>query len=136
MLRYYENMDMKIIDLHCDTILRCCMWTKALRDYPGQISLEKLQKGGCLAQCFALFIPTHDACRFYFGEDREPGELYHTLLKCYKENMAACADAIRPALTAEDILKNAESGFISSILTISCCLIYSLYKSSLSFCIT
>ena len=118
MLRYYENMDMKIIDLHCDTILRCCMWTKALRDYPGHISLEKLQKGGCLAQCFALFIPTHDACRFYFGEDREPGELYHTLLKCYKENMAACADAIRPALTAEDILKNAESGFISSILTV------------------
>ena len=94
------------------------MWTKAFRDYQGHINLDKLQKGGCLAQCFALFIPTHDACRFYFGENRESWELYHALLKCYKENLMACADAIRPALTAEDIRNNSESGFISSILTV------------------
>ena len=111
-------MNMRVIDLHCDTILGCYTRAKALRDYPGHISLEKLQKGECLAQCFALFIPTHESGREYFGVERDPWELYHALLKCYKENMAACADVIRPALTAGDIRKNKESGFISSILTV------------------
>ena len=111
-------INMRIIDLHCDTILRCDTEAKSLRDYQGHISLDKLQTGECLAQCFALFIPTHDSGREFFGVERDPWEVYHALLKCYRENMADCADTIRPVLTADDILINRDSGFISSILTV------------------
>jgi membrane dipeptidase len=108
----------RIIDLHCDTILGCYTEKKQLRDYPGHISAEKLKAGGSIAQCFALFIPTHDCSLKYFGEERDAWEVYKQLLACYRENMTACADVIRPALNPDDIRKNCEGGYISSILTI------------------
>ena len=112
----YEKL--KIIDLHCDTILGCYTENKHLRNYPGHISAEKLKMGGSLAQCFALFIPTHDSGVQHFGEERDAWEVYKELLQCYRKNIAACADIIRPALSSADIQKNREAGYISSILTI------------------
>lgn len=112
------NEKLKIIDLHCDTILGCYHAKKLLRDYPGHISAEKLRKGGCLAQCFALFIPTHDTGVKYFGEERDAWEVYQDLLQCYRDNLDACSDLIRPALSSDDIRKNREAGYISSILTV------------------
>lgn len=109
---------MRIVDLHCDTILHCYTEGKSLRDYPGHISIEKLQKGGCLAQCFALFIPTHDCAIEHLGMEREPWEVYQELLHCYRINLEECAEWIRPALSPEDILQNKEAGLMSSILTI------------------
>ena len=108
----------KIIDLHCDTILSCYNGKKSLRDYPGHISAEKLRAGGCLAQCFALFIPTHDSGIRHLGEERDAWEVYQDLLQCYQNNLAACADLIRPALSSADIRKNRDTGYISSILTV------------------
>ena len=112
------NEKLKIIDLHCDTILSCYDGKKSLRDYSGHINAEKLKAGGCLAQCFALFIPTHDCGVKYFGEERDAWEVYQDLLQCYRENISACADMIRPALSPEDIRRNREAGYISSVLTI------------------
>ena len=109
---------MGIIDLHCDTILYCFSDRKSLKDFYGHISLEKLISGGALAQCFALFIPTHDAAVRHFGKEWEPWELYQTLLQCYREQMAACSDVIRPALSEQDILSNRQQGLLSSILTV------------------
>ena len=109
---------MGIIDLHCDTILYCFSDRKSLKDFYGHISLKKLISGGALAQCFALFIPTHDAAVRHFGKEWEPWELYQTLLQCYREQMAACSDVIRPALSAQDILSNRQQGLLSSILTV------------------
>ena len=63
---------MNIIDLHSDTVLFCYKNRKTFRTYEGHINLEKLQKGGCLAQCFALFIPTHDAAVEYLGGEPDP----------------------------------------------------------------
>ena len=51
---------MKNIDLHCDTILFCFEGNQSLRQFGGHINLEKLISGDCLAQCFALFIPTYE----------------------------------------------------------------------------
>lgn len=112
------NEKMKIIDLHCDTILGCYAGKKSLRNFPGHINAEKLQRGGCLAQCFALFIPTHDTAVRYFGEERDAWGVYQDLLQCYRENMAECCDVFRPALSADDIRATREDGMISSILTV------------------
>ena len=109
---------LKIIDLHCDTILGCYIGKNTLRDYPGHISAEKLRAGGSLAQCFALFIPTHDSSIRHLGEERDPWDVYQDLHRCYRENLAACADIIRPALCPADIRKNRDEGYISSILTV------------------
>ena len=109
---------MNIIDMHCDTILSCYKEEKPLRDYAGHISAEKLKAGGALAQCFALFIPTHDSAEKYAFHFSSPWELYKALLACYRKNLSACEDLLRPALSAEEIRRNAAEGYISSILTV------------------
>ena len=78
---------MRIIDLHCDTILNCYLNGENLHTYSGHINLDKLKKGGCLAQCFALFIPTHDAALECFEQEKDPWELYQDLLSVYQENI-------------------------------------------------
>lgn len=112
---------MRIIDLHCDTILNCYLNGENLHTYSGHINLDKLKKGGCLAQCFALFIPTHDAALECFGQEKDPWELYQDLLSVYQENMKLCSDVIRPAFSADDILSNRDAGYLSSILTVEDC---------------
>ena len=109
---------MNIIDLHCDTVLFCYKNKKTLRTWEGHINLEKLKEGGCLAQCFALFIPAHDAAVNYLGQETEPWALYQNLLHCYRALLADSADVLRPALSAAQVWENARNGFLSSILTI------------------
>jgi len=108
---------MRIIDMHCDTILRCMLNNESLADKGGHINVEKLQQGGCLAQCFALFIPTHQAAE-HDGITTEAYYTYKALLDEYRRALAECSDVLRPALSAEDILKNRDDGFISAILTV------------------
>ena len=48
---------MKIIDMHCDTIMALMNKTDNLRKSNNMIDLEKLQKGDYLLQCFAMFVP-------------------------------------------------------------------------------
>ena len=112
---------MRIIDLHCDTILNCYLNGENLHTYSGHINLDKLKKGGCLAQCFALFIPTHDAALECFEQEKDPWELYQDLLSVYQENIKLCSDVIRPAFSADDILSNRDAGYLSSILTVEDC---------------
>ncbi len=112
---------MNIIDLHCDTILFCYKGNRTLLDFSGHINLEKLKAGGCLAQCFALFIPTHQAAIQYLHRETDPWSLYGELLECYRKNLLAASDFIRPALSARQILANREAGFLSSILTVEDC---------------
>lgn len=109
---------MRIIDMHCDTILNCFTGKSDLVSHPGHISVQKLEKGGCLAQCFALFLPTHDSAEKILGEQVEPWELYHKLLECYRKNLAACSEWILPARSPKEIEENRASGRMSAILTI------------------
>ena len=109
---------MRNIDLHCDTILFCFEGNQSLRQFGGHINLEKLISGGCLAQCFALFIPTYETAVQYLHREYDPWELYGMLLDCYRRNLADSADYLRPALSADQVRENREKGFLSSILTV------------------
>lgn len=111
---------MRIIDLHCDTILSCYEENSLLNmRREGHISLEKLLAGQSLAQCFALFIPSNDALTHYHHfPDSDPWAIYQELLACYRRNLEACSTHLRPALSAADVKKNAEEGVLSSILTV------------------
>ena len=45
---------MHIIDMHCDTVLRCYLNKYSLAENPGHIDLAKLKQGGCLARSAVL----------------------------------------------------------------------------------
>lgn len=46
---------MKYVDLHCDTVTECFDGGYALANCGLQTDLEKLNKGKCAAQCFAIY---------------------------------------------------------------------------------
>ena len=110
-------MERAIVDLHCDTIFSFLKGGN-LEDSAGHINLDKLRRGGILAQCFALFIATEPDGSRARGGILTPWELYGKLLDIYRGEMERCAGSVRPAFTAEDVLRNDREGFISSILTV------------------
>ena len=71
--------------------------------------IKRLEKGGYMAQCFAMFV--------YLEGDEHPFETCNRYIDKYDEVISASSAAIRKALTAEDIEKNARAGCISAILT-------------------
>ena len=115
--RRYNNR-MRIIDMHCDTILKCLCENTKLKTSDGHINAEKLKAGGSLAQCFAIYLPTNAELEGYGLTEKDPWKLYKQMLSCYEDNMKDCADLIRKAYSAADIRANASAGFISSVLTV------------------
>lgn len=108
---------MNIIDMHCDTIMRFYDGEHLKGMENSHINLEKLLKGGCLAQCFAIFVPTYEAAERH-GITDSAEEYFDKAYAAYLREMELCKDKIRPAYTTEDIVKNQDAGFISSILTV------------------
>lgn len=108
---------MKLIDLHCDTMLSCYFGRKPLQALEGHINIEKLREGDCLAQCFALFIVTNKG-QITGPDGKTAWDTYEGMLRCFRENLAASADFFRPARTAAEIRQNAAGGFRSAILTV------------------
>ncbi len=109
---------MKIIDLHCDTLL----WSlfdegNPLESEKRQISKEKLRLGKSLAQCFAIFTPANGS-----GSTEEQTEncyaLFKKLLANYKAALEINNEWIAPAKCTAEIISNHSLGKISSILTI------------------
>lgn len=108
---------MKIIDLHCDTIMRFYNGEHLDGLEKSHISLEKLKKGETTAQCFAIFVPTHESARRE-GLPDDPAEYFEKAYNAYLRELELNSRSIRPALTAADIEKNEAEGYISSILTV------------------
>lgn len=103
---------MRYIDFHCDTI-------SLLADHPEagdllkntlEIDLEKLEKGGCMLQDFALFVDK--------GETPDVWARYEFLLAEYKKQLALCQDKLHPILSAADIDAAKAEGKIGSMLSI------------------
>lgn len=109
--------NLRIIDMHCDTLLECYTQGFSLRNGPLQINLEKLSKGGSLAQCFAIFVLSNDAAKRN-QVSLNSYDFYKEMVSLYQKELAQNADLIAPALCAKDIIINKENGLISSILTI------------------
>lgn len=109
---------MKVFDLHCDTLLCSMLDDKIhLGGSSCQVSLEKMKAGNVAAQCFAIYVPTHDSAEEY-GLSCTSYEYYRSCLELYKKELDANSDILRPALSASDIRHNLDSGFLSSVLTV------------------
>lgn len=104
---------MNIIDAHCDTILNCFRDSNCrLADNEGHINIEKLKKGGAVAQFFALYISREEM------KTMEPYDIYKGMYQTYKKEIEANGDEILTALCAADIEENKKAGRISAILAV------------------
>ena len=111
---------MRIIDFHCDTMGERIARSEGkvpLRHNDCHISLEKMLKGGALAQFFAIWIPLEDTAQ-KLGVTMPPYEYFNFVYQKYLEEMEKNKDIIAPAFCLDDIKKNKENGLMSSVLSI------------------
>ena len=105
---------MRIIDMHCDTIMGLMHSNAELRKNDHMIDLDKLQKGDYLLQCFAMFVP-------YKSKENKPYspfEYCNKMIDKYYLEIGKNKDIIAPAFTYEDIENNIKNNKITALLTI------------------
>ncbi|MCC8102943.1 MAG: dipeptidase [Clostridiales bacterium] len=108
---------MQIIDLHCDTIMHFYAGEHLSEMENCHINLKKLQQGECMAQCFAIFVPSNGSGAKH-GITEEPAEYFDKAYAGYLREMELNKETILPAYTAADVEKNYAAGKMSSILTV------------------
>lgn len=103
---------MKYIDFHCDTITE-------LHDHPEKgsllknslyVDLEKLKKGGCFIQDFALWVDKK--------EMPDVWKRYENLLGTFRREMEAWHRLICPIRCREDLREAEEEGKIGALLSV------------------
>ena len=108
-----------IIDMHCDTIFKIYELRRQgedvrLRSNNLHLDLLRMKEAGYMAQCFALFT------YMPYTQERgvDPAEYAKALSDTMDRELEANADLIRPALSAGDIVRNYQEGFLSAVKTI------------------
>lgn len=108
---------MRIIDTHCDTIMESYRKNKNLNELEGHINIKNLKDGGCLAQCFALFIAQQkeaEMCEIDLG----PYDLYHALLETFKKDISEASADIKQVRNKKELLETEKDGKLAAILTV------------------
>lgn len=101
---------MKVVDMHCDTILRIYDEGGNLYENDFNIDLKKMIKGDYLLQNFAMFVNLSD--------DVDPLTKAQRLIDLYYRQIDQHADLIKPIYSYQDILDNQAKGLMSSMLTL------------------
>lgn len=104
---------MKIIDMHCDTLIEG--WRKPERSfYDGDtsINLKLLKENGSLLQFFAMYLSRIEM------KTMDSYDILKGIYGYYKTQMEKYSDIIRPVYSAQEVLENDEKGLMSSLLTV------------------
>ncbi|MGL5754500.1 MAG: dipeptidase [Paraclostridium sp.] len=103
---------MKFIDLHCDTIDILLSETKdaSLKINSHCVDIDKLIKGNCLAQTFALYVDT--------AIHKNPYEHCMHMAKKFHEEIKLNKDEISLATNFKEIIDNEKNEKISALLAI------------------
>ena len=109
--------DMRIVDLHCDTLLVLRMTGKNLENIGGHINVEKLRRGGALLQSFAIFTPSGAEAKIYRLSE-SPWEYYLNCVELYEKQLELCREHIAPLRSMSELEKNMAAGKISAMLTL------------------
>ena len=104
---------MRIIDMHCDTIMALMNTNKSLRESDNMVDLLKMKKGDYLLQSFAMFVPYKSKENNY-----SPFEYCHKMIDRYYQELDANKDIIAPVFTSQDIKENIKNNKMSALLTI------------------
>ena len=105
---------MNIFDLHCDTLMPVYIDGYNLNNWTGHINLQKLQQGGSMVQCFAIYIPTNRSAE-YHNVHEGPYEYWQGCVNAFDKEMAANADLIAPAHCVADILANKNIYYVTIV---------------------
>lgn len=103
---------MKFIDLHCDTIDRLLEVKDDNRLLKNNhtVDLEKLKKGNCLAQTFALYVD--------MANHKSPYERCMQMANKFHDEIKLNNNTIRLATNYDEILKNERDGKLTALLAI------------------
>lgn len=99
---------MKYVDMHCDTITELCDINGNLSNNDLHIDINKLKKGECLLQNFAIFT----------NLNHENSDYTKKAIDYYYKQLEINKDAIRPVNKYSDIESNEENNYISAMLTL------------------
>ena len=104
---------MRIIDMHCDTLIEG--WRKPERSfYDGDtsITLKLLKENGSLLQFFAMYLSRNEM------KTMDSYDILKGIYGYYQTQMEKYSDIIRPVYSAQEVLENEEKGLLSSLLTV------------------
>ena len=104
---------MKIIDMHCDTLL--AGWKKPERSfYDGDtsINLKLLKENGSMLQFFAMYLPRKEM------KTMDSYDILKGIYGYYQTQMETYSNLIKPVYSAQEALENEKNGFLSSLLTV------------------
>lgn len=107
---------MKLIDMHCDTIWKLMDLDKEgnMMENQCSISIPGMKKAGTLAQFFACFLYVEDMTGGYEEGYRHA----HEMIDFMEGQTEKFQKDIALAYFYDDVMKNAEDGKISAILTV------------------
>ena len=112
---------MKFIDMHCDSLMLATLRDKKQNIFSSDglsVDFKKLEKGGALAQFFAIFMPDDNTYRFLNVEPMKDEDYFNAMFEVYLKNLKEHSDIILPAHCFKDIEANSKKGKISAFLTI------------------
>ena len=114
---------MNIIDMHCDTLMEIAMANGPktdMRNCPNvSIDFSRMQRGGTLAQFFAIFVmPKYGYQEWYSVDPLEDEAYVRRCIDLFQYNMNLHSNMIAQAFCSEDIIRNQKDGKMSGILTI------------------
>ena len=104
---------MRIIDMHCDTLIEG--WRKPERSfYDGatSINLKLLKENGSLLQFFAMYLSRNEM------KTMDSYDILKGIYGYYQTQMEKYSDIIKPVYSAQDVLENEKKGLLSSLLTV------------------
>lgn len=109
--------DMKIVDMHCDTLLVLRMTGRELDNIDGHINISKLRRGGALLQCFAIYTPTGPEAKIYRLAE-SPWEFFLNSAELFETQLQRCKSELAPMKSMADLRRNMAEGKISAMLTL------------------
>lgn len=112
---------MNFIDMHCDTLLMLLLTDSKKMDLyrtsGTMVDFERMQRGGQLAQFFAVFLPFEGAYERFGVKPLTDEEYIQKLCECLHRNVETHSDIIEMAYSADDLIENHKNGKMSAVLT-------------------
>ncbi len=110
---------MNYIDMHCDTLMLA--WMRKQESIFSQpemmVDVERLIRGGCIAQFFAIFLPSPRMKERMGLAQMDDDDYINRLHGIFRRTLEMHPDAVREARSIEDIWKNFGAGKVSAVLT-------------------
>lgn len=109
-----------IVDLHCDTITCRVAHSKGqdrLKASGGHLDIPRLQTGGALLQCFAIFAPAQPVGELS-SVGGTPEAVYQESHAWFTRELEENRESMGPVRCMEDVARNQAQGKISAMLTL------------------